>query len=477
MITNAREYQITRAQLARLTDALTSGGSQQPPEGVHPTIYQAELASLASELERLRSDINAYEDLLSGRKIRFDAQTLSELPQVLIQARIASRWSQKDLAERLGLHEQQVQRYEATRYRGVSFDRILEIAASLGVHVEQTALLAAPVVSKARTHLRKIGFSDDFLSSRILPQSQVEDDEDVSSAAPALDRICHVFGWKPEQLVAGKVPRVSPAAMGGALFKLPAGRNPVFLEAYTAYAYRLAQGAVRCAQKIPTRPLPANAQEARRLLLASGPITLSSVVDWLWSHGVILIPLSDKAAFHAAFWRIDGRNVVVLKQRTDSVDRLVHDALHEAFHASQQPELSARVVLEGPDPLKSRESEEEDAVTFASDVLLDGRANELALSVAKEAGGYGPALKAAVQRVASDQQLSVGALANHLAWVLDRQDTPINWWGTANSLQASARADLSYAVDVAFARLVPPAGKDDADVELLFRALRTELRT
>lgn len=473
MITNAREYQITRAQLVRLSD-VAAGMTQQPPEGVHPTIYKAEIASLEAELEKLKGDINAYEELLSGRKIRFDVKTLGDLPDVLIQARIASRWSQKELAERLGIHEQQVQRYEATRYRGVSFDRILEIATTLGVHVEQTALLAVPIVGKARSYLRKIGFSDDFLRERVLPAATGEDAEDVSAAAPSLDRLCHVFGWKPEQLAGTKLPRVAAAAMGGALFKLPQGRNPAFLEAYTAYAYRLARGAVRCSQRLPLKSLPADPREVRAALLASGPITLTSIVDWLWEHGVVLIPLSDKAAFHAAFWRIDSRNVVILKQRTDSVDRLVHDALHEVFHAAQQPELATRAVLDSADAFNSHQSEEEDAVTFASDVLLDGRANDFAIEVASDAGHDGRALKGAVQRVAARENVSVGALANHLAWVLDRQDQPINWRGTANNLQSSAKEDLSYAVKVAFARLIPPSG-DDPDVELLFRALRTEL--
>jgi hypothetical protein len=64
-------------------------------------------------------------------------------------------------------------------------------------------------------------------------------------------------------------------------------------------------------------------------------------------------------------------------------------------------------------------------------------------------------------------------LANHLAWVLERQVPPINWWGTAQNLQESATTDLSYARRVALDGLVPKYTTDQ-DVALLYQALRSE---
>ena len=43
-------------------------------------------------------------------------------------------FSQKDLAQRLGLKEQQIQRYEATGYASASLARIQEIIEALGVN-------------------------------------------------------------------------------------------------------------------------------------------------------------------------------------------------------------------------------------------------------------------------------------------------------------------------------------------------------
>jgi len=59
------------------------------------------------------------------------ADSLERLPSALIQARIATGLSQKQLAERLGLKEQQVQRYEANDYQGASLGRLHEVVTAL----------------------------------------------------------------------------------------------------------------------------------------------------------------------------------------------------------------------------------------------------------------------------------------------------------------------------------------------------------
>jgi transcriptional regulator with XRE-family HTH domain len=53
---------------------------------------------------------------------------ISVIPRDLIRARIAAGLSQRELAERLGMPEQQIQRYEAKEYESVSLGRIAEVA-------------------------------------------------------------------------------------------------------------------------------------------------------------------------------------------------------------------------------------------------------------------------------------------------------------------------------------------------------------
>ena len=57
------------------------------------------------------------------------------------QGRIAAGLSQKELAERLGLKEQQIQRYEATNDASTSLTRVCEFAWSLGLKVKAEAFV------------------------------------------------------------------------------------------------------------------------------------------------------------------------------------------------------------------------------------------------------------------------------------------------------------------------------------------------
>jgi transcriptional regulator with XRE-family HTH domain len=59
----------------------------------------------------------------------------------LIKARIAKGWSQRRLAEELGVAEQQIQRYESTGYTAASLARLCDVVAALGVDVREVVSL------------------------------------------------------------------------------------------------------------------------------------------------------------------------------------------------------------------------------------------------------------------------------------------------------------------------------------------------
>jgi transcriptional regulator with XRE-family HTH domain len=73
-----------------------------------------------------------------------EVRSLRDLPIVLIEGRIAARLTQRDLAKRLGLPEQQIQRYEATLYAGVSLERLQQVADTLGLEIEERVTYAVP---------------------------------------------------------------------------------------------------------------------------------------------------------------------------------------------------------------------------------------------------------------------------------------------------------------------------------------------
>jgi ribosome-binding protein aMBF1 (putative translation factor) len=137
MIKNERQYRITKAMAARFQNNLTD--LKQRPDadgGVHPLIAKAREEALTSQLADLENELHEYESLKAG-KFRLDSlKVVADLPSVLIKARIAQGLSQKELAERIGLKEQQIQRYEATDYASANLARIQEVASAFNVDVD-----------------------------------------------------------------------------------------------------------------------------------------------------------------------------------------------------------------------------------------------------------------------------------------------------------------------------------------------------
>jgi HTH-type transcriptional regulator/antitoxin HigA len=142
MITNEVQYRTTKAHLARFEEALAN---LQARAGAKPSkLAQAEIDAVASQAEDLRAELSEYDRLRSGKVSSFEASSLAELASLLVKARIARGWTQRRLADALGVAEQQVQRYESTGYRSASLARMCDIAAALGVNITEKAHLLDP---------------------------------------------------------------------------------------------------------------------------------------------------------------------------------------------------------------------------------------------------------------------------------------------------------------------------------------------
>ena len=48
--------------------------------------------------------------------------------------------TQKELADKIGVREQQIQRYEASQYSSASFDRLCSIADALNIDITQAVM-------------------------------------------------------------------------------------------------------------------------------------------------------------------------------------------------------------------------------------------------------------------------------------------------------------------------------------------------
>ena len=140
MIRNARQYRITQAQVTKLEQVLAQVMAGVGPS-VHPRLRQAEQEALQSQVADLREQLTAYDALRARPQPVLQVPSFDDLPRALIQARIAVGLSQKELAVRLGLKEQQIQRYEATDYASASLARVTAVIHALGLTVREEILL------------------------------------------------------------------------------------------------------------------------------------------------------------------------------------------------------------------------------------------------------------------------------------------------------------------------------------------------
>lgn len=139
MIANERQYRITKAWAEKFADA--AAHADEASRHLSPRLRQAMKDQYESEAEILRAQLAEYEALRHGHITILELDSLAELPDALIRARIAAGLTQKELATRLGIKEQQVQRYEATRYAGANLTRIQAVADALGVKVQERVSL------------------------------------------------------------------------------------------------------------------------------------------------------------------------------------------------------------------------------------------------------------------------------------------------------------------------------------------------
>jgi HTH-type transcriptional regulator/antitoxin HigA len=142
MITNERQYKITKTQLQKLKIAILSFDIHEATKLTGSKVLaKAEFEALQSEVSVLSAQLLEYESLKSGAVTIIRAQSLDELPRLLIQARISQGLTQRELAEKLNTKEQQIQRYESEEYASASLRRIMEISKILELEISEVAQL------------------------------------------------------------------------------------------------------------------------------------------------------------------------------------------------------------------------------------------------------------------------------------------------------------------------------------------------
>ncbi|RKS78648.1 helix-turn-helix protein [Actinomadura pelletieri DSM 43383] len=454
MIRNERQYRATMRQrnlLAQSLDELINRNAalaldvQPDPNAPGAQVLELQRASIAGQLADLDSQLMQYQQLQEGQVAATGVSSLEELPDALIRARIAAGMSQRDLAERLGMKEQQIQRYEAERYASASLTRLREITAALGV--EFVGDLQLPVneapVSRLRKRLLSLGFDRRVVDRRLL--RDVPGDAGPAKVLAAAERAARLLNIPVQQLLSSGP---APALATTGRFNAPRNAAHGSLDAYTRYAESLADLVLRATEHLSRPRLPGDAQSVRAAIdaiaAATRPDTVTVPPDsqelflatlrYAADIGVPVLALRDPGAFHGACFSRDGRSVIVVKHSSDSVARWLALLLHELCHLADRTRGELRTWVElGDIDTWSDNPEEQRAHAFAADVLLFGRGDAVLAQAVQAAEGSVERLKAVVPAVADNAEVPVDILANYLAFQLGRRG--INWWGTASTFQ------------------------------------------
>ncbi len=186
LITNERQEREVSILIDQITDALSSEKALKSiVDGLPPEVTDGVRRSLTAERQELTESLRAYQNAQRGAADELKSRAGNDLGALLVAARVAKGWKQKELARRLFLPEQQVQRYEAERYRSISLGNLMRVARTLGVRLtadisnpleepwlpahEMTSTELQKVLKHARTHgwLDKADQSDEAGISQI----------------------------------------------------------------------------------------------------------------------------------------------------------------------------------------------------------------------------------------------------------------------------------------------------------------------
>lgn len=481
MIKNNRQYKLTKKQLDRFYSCLQDVENNPPKdEAIDPLFPKIYAEALKSQISDLEAEIQEYEALTRGDIKTLECSSLAELPSLLIKARISTGFSHKELAEKLGLKEQQIQRYEATDYESASLSRLLEISEALGLKFTQKVELPNEMtLGQLFSKTSKVGLPQDFILNKLVPRdvkskikAEIIDTDDSFSISKIAEVLSRVFKWKTSEIFGPS--SISIKTDLAPSFKMPKKRDAEFAKAYTAYAHYLALATVDLVSKIPLREVPRDPLYARNQIAQNGELTLKNLLEFIWDLGVPVLPLNDPGAFHGACWRINRRNIIVLKQRSPYETRWIFDLAHELYHASEDPSDASRSVLEifedYPDYAES--TEEVSASNYAGILTLGKDADKYVEECIDEANGRVELFKSSVINTSKRNNINAGLLANFLAFRLSLQG--VNWWGAAANLQPEGKNPWIIARDV-FIEKADLSKINEIDRQLILAAMTNEV--
>ncbi|WP_148701800.1 XRE family transcriptional regulator [Candidatus Nitrososphaera evergladensis] len=449
---------------------------------IDPLLLKLGREAIQNQVEELQKELTEYEDLRQGGRLPLiELHSLEQLPRALIKARISLGLSQRELADRLNIAEQQIQRWESTEYSSASLGKIKEVLRALNMASPEGLQLTTGRVplSSFFKRMERVGLDRNFIMDKILPSSlanylaekNVDSSESDLMGLQAALRIGRVFHWSPEEIFGDAELKLNTAVIPEVRFKLPKGRNELRVNAYTFYAHYLASIIAQATEQLPRKAIPKDPYVIHETIIAkSGSLSVASLTRFIWELGVPVIALDDPGAFHAACFNINNRNVIVLKQRTSSESRWMFDLLHEVWHAAQDSKQKIHIAS---DPGAPEYSSQEEIVAnlFAAAVLLGKNPQRLAELCRDVSSGDRSRMKEAIRIVAEKEGVRADILANYVAFRYSMEGDD-SLWGIAENLQRKITQDPKEIMLNIFLEYADLGSLSLPDLDLLQQAIR-----
>lgn len=432
MITNREQYEITAGHLGMFSSRLKEMREEGP--GSDPALFRIKLGGLEAVMDDLRGQMDSYDRLLSAEPPS-EADRATDIPALLIRARISSGMTEGDLAGRAGLQEADIRRYESTGYVTAKTPHVRGIAGALGVHIRD-GLLRGIDLDDVHGRLGRAGIPP-YLAYGVLHPDLLDCVDDPGGATDLTrmrlaESLAHLFGMDVGWPAPGGSGAIWPDDVTcGPPGSIKAQRPP----ACAIYAGRVAGVMARMAGRAAQGVIPDDPRAVLRSVRdGAGGITLAGVLDYAWGMGVPTAALCHPGLFHGASLCRDGRHVILLNEAPGQEPRWIFAMLHGIYHASRGSG-TIHMLPQGMD---------DEAGAFASEVMLDGRPGELVDACL--AGGSGAHdLRRAVSRVARDENVAPGILAwrvgRELGMDLGPDDGPGDLHGIVNDALLG-RSDL-----------------------------------
>jgi HTH-type transcriptional regulator/antitoxin HigA len=369
MITNERQYRITRAQAEKFQAALGENNELELiRSGVDPLIAAAHKRALKEQLHELEKQLSEYDRLRGGLQSELVADQLWQIGERLVQARVARGLTQRELAARLGLKEQQIQRYEQERYLTANLERLsamaealsLSIKVSFHVAVQQTDAMPTDGygLDTARLPVREMkkrGWLNEFV------------DEEGGSAMPDSD-LAALFVSRHHGLRGPATLHRMNVRTGSSLDN----------HAMIAWKARVLQKARQLLQKAPATFEPLDAGFVRGLVglsrEADGPVR---AVLALRERGVLTVFEPHLKSTHldgAALLLDNATPVIGLTLRFDRLDNFWFTLFHELGHVVLHRDSGLKDGFFDDNTATSESLAESEADHFAENALIPDEA-------------------------------------------------------------------------------------------------------